>query len=80
MIADRNSNQMVDEGTEDIITPLNYSGVSSMKAMVTKYNGIPKGGSHPFGANCVVLVMGEGAGVVVIQLLDSALTQGARFY
>jgi len=80
MIADGNADQMVAGGTEATITPLCYAGFSSMKAMTTKYNDNPKAGSRPFDSDRGGFVMGEGAGVVVLESLDSALARGANIY
>lgn len=80
MIADGHADQMVAGGTEATITPLCYAGFSSMKAMTTKYNDNPTAGSRPFDADRGGFVMGEGAGVVVLESLDSALARGATIY
>lgn len=80
MIADGHADRMVAGGTEASITPLSYAGFSSMKAMTTKYNDDPKAGSRPFDADRGGFVMGEGAGVVVLESLDSALARGATVY
>lgn len=80
MIADGFADQMVAGGTEATITPLSYAGFSSMKAMNTNYNDNPKAGSRPFDADRGGFVMGEGAGVIVLESLDSALARGAPIY
>jgi len=80
MVADGIADQMVAGGTEASITPLSYAGFSSMKAMTTDYNDDPKAGSRPFDADRGGFVMGEGAGVIVLESLDSALARGAKIY
>jgi len=80
MVRDGIVDQMVAGGTEATITPLSYAGFSSMKAMNTNYNDNPKAGSRPFDADRGGFVMGEGAGVVVLESLDSALKRGAPIY
>lgn len=80
MIADGHADQMVAGGTEATITPLAYAGFSSMKAMTTKFNDDPTAASRPFDADRGGFVMGEGAGVVVLESLDSALARGADIY
>jgi 3-oxoacyl-[acyl-carrier-protein] synthase II len=80
MIADGVADQMIAGGTEATITPLCYAGFSSMKAMTTSYNDNPTAGSRPFDADRGGFVMGEGAGVVVLESLDSALARGAPIY
>lgn len=80
MIADGVVDQMVAGGTEASITPLSYAGFSSMKAMTTAWNDNPQGGSRPFDADRGGFVMGEGAGVVVLESLESAKARGAPIY
>lgn len=80
MIADGHADQMVAGGTEATITPLMYAGFSSMKAMATKFNDNPTAGSRPFDADRGGFVMGEGAGVVLLESLDSATARGAPIY
>lgn len=80
MIADGNADQMIAGGTEASITPLSYAGFSSMKAMTTDYNDEPQKGSRPFDADRGGFVMGEGAGVVVLESLESAKKRGAKIY
>ena len=80
MIRDGNADQMIAGGTEASITPLSYAGFSSMKAMTTSFNDEPQKGSRPFDADRGGFVMGEGAGVVVLESLDSAKARGANIY
>lgn len=80
MIADGVVDQMVAGGTEASITPLSYAGFSSMKAMNTNWNDNPEGGSRPFDADRGGFIMGEGAGVVVLESLESAKARGAPIY
>jgi len=80
MIKDGHADQMLAGGTEATITPLCYAGFCSMKAMTTKYNDNPKAGSRPFDSDRAGFVMGEGAGVVLIESLASAKKRGAKIY
>lgn len=80
MIVDGHADQMLAGGTEATITPLCYAGFCGMKAMNTKYNDNPKAGSRPFDADRGGFVMGEGAGVVLIESLASAKKRGAKIY
>jgi 3-oxoacyl-[acyl-carrier-protein] synthase II len=66
-------------GCESTITPLGIGGFCAMKAMSTR-NAEPKRSSRPFDAQRDGFVMGEGAGVVVLEELDHAKTRGARIY
>jgi len=70
---------MVAGGTEAAVVPLGIGGFAAMKALSTK-NDDPEGASRPFDADRDGFVLGEGAGVVVLESLDSALDRGARIY
>ena len=69
---------MVAGGAEASITPLGIGGFSSMKALCD--NNDPNHASIPFDANRSGFVMGEGAGVVVMEELEHALARGAHIY
>ena len=58
-------------GAEAAILPMGLAGFSSMKALSTR-NGEPERASRPFDKNRDGFVMGEGAGVVVIEELEHA--------
>jgi 3-oxoacyl-[acyl-carrier-protein] synthase II len=66
-------------GAEATIVPLGISGFCAMKAMSTR-NDEPKKASRPFDAGRDGFVMGEGAGVVVLEELEHAKARGARIY
>jgi len=70
---------MVAGGTEAAITPQAYSGFCSMKAMSTR-NDEPQTASRPFDRNRDGFVMGEGAGILVLETLEHARRRGARIY
>lgn len=70
---------MLAGGTEATITQLGIGGFCAMKAMSTR-NAEPKRASRPFDANRDGFVMGEGAGVVVLEDLEHAKARGARIY
>jgi 3-oxoacyl-[acyl-carrier-protein] synthase II len=80
MIQDGHADIMVAGGTEATITPLCFAGFCAMKAMNTDYNDNPKAASRPFDAGRGGFVMGEGAGVVVLESLTSAKNRGAKIY
>jgi len=80
MIVDGHADMMIAGGTEATITPLCYAGFCAMKAMATKYNDDPTAGSRPFDSDRGGFVMGEGAGVVLLESLESAKKRGAKIY
>ncbi len=66
-------------GSEATITPLGVGGFCAMKAMSTR-NDEPRRASRPFDRGRDGFVMGEGAGVVVLEELEHARARGARIY
>jgi 3-oxoacyl-[acyl-carrier-protein] synthase II len=66
-------------GTEATIVPLGIGGFCAMKAMSTR-NDAPQRSSRPFDIERDGFVMGEGAGVVVMEELTHATARGARIY
>jgi len=66
-------------GSEATVTPLGIGGFCAMKAMSTR-NAEPQRASRPFDAERDGFVMGEGAGVVVLEELEHARARGARVY
>jgi len=79
MIRGGEADVMVCGGSEAAITPLAYAGFCSMKAMSTN-NDAPHKASRPFDLNRDGFIMGEGAGILVIESLEHALARGARIY
>lgn len=67
-------------GTEACITPLGVGGFCALKALATKFNDTPEKASRPFNLDRNGFVMGEGAGVVVLEELETAKARGAKIY
>jgi 3-oxoacyl-[acyl-carrier-protein] synthase II len=70
---------MICGGSEATITPLGVGGFNAMRAMSTR-NDDPQHASRPFDKDRDGFVIGEGAGVVVLEDLESAKKRGARIY
>lgn len=70
---------MVAGGSEAAITPFAYASFCSMKAMSTR-NESPETACRPFDRGRDGFIMGEGAGVLVLESLEHAQARGARIY
>ena len=68
---------MITGGSESTITPLTVAGFASMKAMSTR-NDDPEHASRPFDAHRDGFVLGEGAGIFVLEAIDHARARGAE--
>lgn len=71
---------MIAGGTEAAISPAGMAGFAAMKALCTDHNDEPAHASRPFDKNRSGFVMGEGAGIVVLESLPHALKRGAHIY
>src|SRR5690625_2343999 len=69
---------MITGGTESPLTNISFAGFSSMRALSTNDN--PQTANRPFDLNRDGFVMGEGAGILVIETLETALQRGAHIY
>lgn len=69
---------MVAGGTEAAITPIGIAGFTSLTALSTETD--PTKASLPFDKNRSGFVMGEGAGIVVLEELEHAKARGAKIY
>lgn len=70
---------MIAGGSEAAITSLGYAGFCSMKAMSTR-NDEPERASRPFEKSRDGFVMGEGAGILILETLEHAQARGATIY
>jgi 3-oxoacyl-[acyl-carrier-protein] synthase II len=80
MIQDGHVDRMLAGGTEATVTPLIFAGFCAMKAMATTFNDNPTAGSRPFDAGRDGFIMGEGAGIILLESLESATARGAKIY
>jgi len=70
---------MIAGGSEAAITQLGFGGFCSMKALSTR-NDEPERASRPFDRDRDGFVMGEGAGIVILESLEHAQARGAKIY
>lgn len=72
--------RIISGGVESTITPLGVAGFTALKALSTHYNDEPQKASRPFDANRDGFVIGEGAGLLLLEDLEEAQKRGARIY
>jgi 3-oxoacyl-[acyl-carrier-protein] synthase II len=70
---------MIAGGTEAVITPLGVGGFNAMKALSTR-NHEPEKASRPFDKDRDGFIIGEGAGILILESIEGALGRGARIY
>jgi len=73
------SDAMITGGAEAVITPLALGGFCSMRALSTR-NDAPEKASRPFDADRDGFIMGEGAGILILEELEAARERGAKIY
>lgn len=71
---------MLAGGAEAAVCPLGVAGFASMRALSTNFNDTPQEASRPFDKKRDGFVMGEGAGLLVIEELEHARKRGATIY
>jgi 3-oxoacyl-[acyl-carrier-protein] synthase II len=70
---------MIAGGTEAVISPLGIGGFNAMKALSTR-NDEPEKASRPFDVDRDGFVVGEGAGIIILESLQHAMDRGAKIY
>ena len=71
---------MIAGGAEAAISPAGVAGFATMKALCFDHNDDPERASRPFDKNRSGFVMGEGAGLVILETLEHAQKRGAHIY
>jgi 3-oxoacyl-[acyl-carrier-protein] synthase II len=80
MIAMDDADIMLAGGAEGAICPIGIAGFSQARALSTNFNDTPERGSRPYDIDRDGFVMGEGAGVVVLEEYEHAKKRGAKIY
>ncbi|MGH6695210.1 beta-ketoacyl-ACP synthase II [Sphingopyxis sp.] len=80
MIKDDDADIMLAGGAEATICPIGIAGFAQARALNTSYNDRPEQASRPYDKDRDGFVMGEGAGVVVLEEYEHAKARGAKIY
>lgn len=80
MIKSNKADLMVVGGAEAAICPVGMAGFSASRALSTNFNDTPKKASRPYDTDRDGFVMGEGAGFIVLEELEHALSRNAEIY
>ena len=80
LVALGDADVMVAGGAESAVCRIGIAGFNACKAMSTKYNDQPEKASRPYDKDRDGFVMGEGAGVVIVEDYDHAVARGAKIY
>lgn len=79
-IKHRKADLMITGGTEAPIVPVGLAAFTNMMAVTKQYNDEPKKASRPFDLKRSGFVLGEGAGILVLEEEQHALKRGAEIY
>lgn len=71
---------MVAGGAESPVCRISIAGFAACKALSTRYNDDPQSASRPYDEDRDGFVMGEGAGIVVLEEYEHAVARGAKIY
>ncbi len=80
MIAMDDADVMLAGGSEGAICPIGIAGFAQARALSTNFNDQPERASRPYDVDRDGFVMGEGAGVVVLEEYERAKARGANIY
>jgi 3-oxoacyl-[acyl-carrier-protein] synthase II len=80
MVALGDAEVMLAGGAESPVNRISLAGFSALRALSTAYNDDPVRASRPYDQDRDGFVMGEGAGVVLLEELDHAKARGAKIY